>query len=190
MSGQLINYSAIASDCGISDQTVRDYFSILEDTLIGFMLPAYGKSTRKQALSSPKFYFFDCGVERALKNDLRGPLPNDRQIFGRYFESFVINQIKALSSYFELDFKLYHFRTGNGLESDLIIERPGQSPVALEIKSTELLTSTHLKAFGKTQQLLPECEHLCLSQDPNSKQFGKIRAEHWRKGIAEILGIE
>jgi len=189
MSGQPVNYSAIATDCGISDQTVRDYFSILEDTLVGTMLPAYDRSARKQALLSPKFYFFDSGVERALKNDLQGSLPNDQQLLGRYFEAFLVNQIKSLSAYFERDYKLYHYRTSGGVECDLVIERPGKKTVALEIKLTEQITQDHLAGLARAGKALPECELVCVSQDPHAKKMDGIRALPWREAIAELMAL-
>lgn len=68
MNGKILNFSSIAKDVGVDDKTVKNYYSILEDTLIGFYLNPFNSSFRKRLSSKPKFYFFDTGVTRALRN--------------------------------------------------------------------------------------------------------------------------
>ena len=72
--GQIINYSNIARDVGVDDKTIKNYFSVLEDTLIGFHLNAYHGSFRKRLNTKPKFYFIDPGVVRALSRQLSLPI--------------------------------------------------------------------------------------------------------------------
>ena len=71
--GTIINYANIARDVGADPKTVISYFSILEDTLVGFLLPAFHRSIRKQQRTNPKFYFFDTGVKRSLDRTLDVP---------------------------------------------------------------------------------------------------------------------
>ena len=89
-SGQIINYSNISQDVGADDKTVKNYFSILEDTLLGFFLPHYHRSIRKQQRQSPKFYFFDTGVKRALDKQLESPLVKNTYSYGNAFEHRVL----------------------------------------------------------------------------------------------------
>ena len=75
--GSIVNYANIARDVGADPKTVLSYFGILEDTLVGFLLPAFHRSIRKQQRSNPKFYYFDTGVKRSLDRTLGVPRPRD-----------------------------------------------------------------------------------------------------------------
>lgn len=101
MNGKIINYRKIARDVGVDSTTVQNYFSILEDTLIGFYLPSYSKSIRKRQREAPKFYLFDPGIVRALSKNLDVKLKPGNYAYGDAFEHFVILEIFKLISYFK-----------------------------------------------------------------------------------------
>lgn len=96
-SSEIVNYSNIASDCGVSAKTVKEYFSILEDTLIGYLVPAYTKATKRKVSQSPKFYYFDVGVYNYLMN--RTSLSQGTPEYGHAFEHFVVQEIRAYLGY-------------------------------------------------------------------------------------------
>ena len=100
MSGQILNISNIARDVGVARSTVQGYFSILNDTLIGWQLPALQKRARIKEVQHPKFYLFDCGVQRALAGEHREK-PSKAE-FGHHFETFVINEFKDINSYYSM----------------------------------------------------------------------------------------
>src|SRR5690606_8060800 len=79
----LINYTNIARDTGVDDKTIKSYFEILEDTLMGFYLTAFSPSVRKTVYKSPKFYFFDPGVTRALALHLDLPPTEGTSYYGK-----------------------------------------------------------------------------------------------------------
>lgn len=112
--GQVLNYSKIALDVRADVKTIQAYFSILEDTLIGFTLPAFHLSIRKRHRSHPKFYFFDTGVKRALDRALDQELYPKSFAFGFAFEHFVIVQLPRLAHYRRLDWTFSYFQTTNG----------------------------------------------------------------------------
>jgi predicted AAA+ superfamily ATPase len=120
--GSIINYSNIASDIYVDYKTVQEYYQVLEDTLIGFSLYGYAKSSRKQLSKHPKFYFFDTGVRRALAKKLDSPLIVKTREFGEAFEHFFIAEAMRLASYSRKDYKFSYYRTKSGAEVDLIIE--------------------------------------------------------------------
>ena len=95
--GAIVNYTNIARDVGADPKSVISYFSILEDTLVGYLLPAYHRSIRKQQSANPKFYYFDTGVKRSLQRTLDVPLRTGTYEYGKAFEHFVITQILHLS---------------------------------------------------------------------------------------------
>jgi predicted AAA+ superfamily ATPase len=140
MNGQILNFSAIARDCGINERTVRTFFEILEDTLIGFMLPSFHESVRKRQRANPKFYFFDGGVVRALSRTLSVPLVPGNYDYGRAFEAFVVNELYRLIHYGDFEWSLSYLRTKDDAKIDVIIDRPGGARALVEIKSAARIT--------------------------------------------------
>ena len=94
--GTIVNYANIARDVRADPKTVISYFSILEDTLVGFLLPAFQRSIRKQQRANPKFYYFDTGIKRALERTLEVPLRSGTYEYGKAFEHFLVTQIVHL----------------------------------------------------------------------------------------------
>ena len=186
LSGTILNYNSIAKDLNVDWGTVKNYFEILEDTLLGFELPAYSKSLRKQQLKSSKFYLFDIGVKRALDNTLTIQ-PSTGQQIGPLFEQLVISEIYRLNHYLRRNFKLSYLATSGGLEVDLIIERPGKSTVLVEVKSTEIAQEKHLKHISMIKKDSPEFEAYCLCREKKSRLVNQIKIIEWRKGINEIF---
>ena len=134
-SGTVLNYTSVARDVGVSDQTVKTYFKILEDTLLGKFLPAFHESVRKSQGKAPKFYLFDVGVLRTLQRKIDQPLTDQHFAYGVLFEHFIIQEIQRRAEYQGRDFQFSFLRTDRGEEIDLIIDRPGRNRVAIEIKS-------------------------------------------------------
>ncbi|MBD3346803.1 MAG: AAA family ATPase, partial [Chitinivibrionales bacterium] len=97
--GELINYNNIASECAVSAQTVKEYYVIAQDTLIGRFLPAFRKRAKRRQIFAPKYYFFDVGVTAQLS--LRGQVTQGSELFGKAFEQFIVNEIFAYSEYSE-----------------------------------------------------------------------------------------
>lgn len=136
-SGKVVNYSNIGRDAGVDVKTVQSWYSILEDTLVGFYVDAYYSSIRKQLRQSPKFYFFDTGVTRALAQMLNVKPGAKTSYFGGLFEQHVITQLLSKNFYEMLDYRLNYLQTKTDVEVDLIITRPGKPLALVEIKSTQ-----------------------------------------------------
>jgi uncharacterized protein len=155
---QQVNLTAVSRDCHVAYATVREYYSILEDTLIGFFLMPFEKSVRKRMSLAPKFYFFDNGVTRAVLGMLASPpSPIER---GRLFEQWFVQEVHRLNDYGDKDFKLSFWRTSHGAEVDLIVERAGKILGAFECKSSAAVSAadlTGLKAFSETHSKTPLC---------------------------------
>jgi predicted AAA+ superfamily ATPase len=133
--GEQINFTAIARDTQLGRDSVREYFTVLEDTLIGQFLLPFHHSERKRHKTSPKFYFFDTGVLRGIQRKLTAPLQSGTFEFGNCFETFFINEVIRINSYLRKDWKLSFLRTENDVEVDLIIETPRGEVIGIEIKS-------------------------------------------------------
>ena len=146
--GKIVNYTKIAQDVGVDVKTVISYFSILEDTLIGIILPPYHRSVRKQQRTNPKFFYFDTGVKRALDRTLNIPIYTGTYEFGNAFEHFIVTEIIRIARYLYPDWRFYYLLTGGGAEIDLIISRPGLPEAILEIKSKERVTEADVKTLN------------------------------------------
>ena len=91
--GEMVNFSNIARECGVSNPTAKGYFGILEDTLLGKWLPAYRKRRKRRLIGSPKFYFADVGVVNRLAR--RGALSPGSELYGKAFENWVFHELSA-----------------------------------------------------------------------------------------------
>ena len=184
--GAIVNYTNIARDVGADPKTVITYFSILEDTLVGFLLPAFHRSIRKQQRSNPKFYFFDTGVKRALDRTLELPLNAGTYEYGKAFEHFMTTQIVHLSQYRYPDWRVSYLRTGAGVEIDLVIERPGLPTALIEIKSSERVDERDVRHLTRFTGDFSEPLALCISRDPTRMQIDGVLCVHWREAFDEL----
>ena len=133
VNGQRLNISNIAREVGVARSTVQGYFNILEDTLLGWYLPAYRNKVKVKEVAHVKFYLFDCGVQRALAG-LHRDEPSALET-GTLFETFILNEFRALNAWGSHGAQFYYWRTESGTEVDLIWKR-GKQAVGFEIKSS------------------------------------------------------
>lgn len=139
---ELVSYATVARDCGVSPPTVKEYFQILVDTLLGRYLPAYTKRPKRRVIGAPKFYFADVGVVNVLAK--RGPLEPGSELFGKAFKNWVFHELTAYSHYRERFFDLSYWRLASGIEVDFVVDGAGYG---IEAKATPRVTSDHLKGL-------------------------------------------
>lgn len=167
--GEMLVYKNIAQDCGIDYRTVKEYFSILEDTLVGYFIYGFTESKKRKAIAAPKFYLFDVGVANYLCH--RQHLQPGSDDFGHAFEHLIIQEIIAYLGYSHSDEKLCYWRTTSGYEVDAVI---GNGRVAIEIKSSEEVKSRHthgLKAFSED---FPNAKLFIVSLDKYKRKLNGI----------------
>ncbi|MBX9585994.1 MAG: AAA family ATPase [Gammaproteobacteria bacterium] len=186
--GKIINYSNIARDVGADDKTIKAYYGILEDTLIGFMLDSYTGSFRKRLSQKPKFYYFDPGVVRALSRQTSVDIIPQTNAYGNAFEHFIILECIKLSDYHRKDFRFSYLRTPSDVEVDLIVERPGKALLCIEIKSSTNVFPEDISSFKQITLEIPNCEAVVLSQDKYAKKFDHVLVLPWQQGIKELFG--
>jgi len=174
MNSEILNYSNVARDVGISDVTVKEYFKILEDTLLGFFLMPFAFSERRKHKFSPKFYFFDTGVLRALQKRLTLTIQPQTFEFGSYFETLIINEVQRISSYGRKDLSLSFLRTTNDVEVDLVITFPDGSVLGVEIKSKEApIESDFISGFKALRELVPKADCVCVCTAKRARKVGE-----------------
>jgi predicted AAA+ superfamily ATPase len=186
--GSIINYSNIASDIYVDYKTVQEYYQVLEDTLIGFNLYGYAKSSRKQLSKHPKFYFFDTGVRRALAKKLDSPLIVKTREFGEAFEHFFIAEAMRLASYSRKDYKFSYYRTKSGAEVDLIIETYDDRCYAVEIKASDNVDINKLTGLKSFKDLREDAVLLCASLTKLRYGDDNVLVCPWQEVLKSIFG--
>jgi predicted AAA+ superfamily ATPase len=167
---EIINYTNIAKDCGVSSKSVKEYFSILEETLLGYFVPAYTKTVKRRLIQSPKFYYFDVGIVNHLLK--RTPLRPGTSEYGHAMEHLIIQELKAYLGYSHSEKQLTYWHTlDNKYEVDAII---GNAEYAIEVKSSNNASSSDtkgLKAFGEEH---PNAKLILISMDEYPKMMNGI----------------
>ena len=163
--GGIVNFSNIARDCGISSHTVRAYFGILVDTLLGSWAPAWRKRPKRRVIQAPKFYFADVGIVNRLAR--RGRLERGSEAFGHAFENWVHHELSAFVSYRGYDGELCHWRLAGGTEVDFVL---GDMNLAVEAKASRHIGRQHLKGLRSLIQDHPEVgRRVVVSLEPRSR---------------------
>jgi len=185
--GTIINYSRIGRDVGVDTKTVQTYFTILEDTLMGFLLPSWHRSIRKRQTVQPKFYFFDTGIKRALDFTVSQVMYEGSFAFGNAFEHLMLLEFIAYNDYFRCDCRFSYLRTPGGLEVDLIVDHPGNRVSLIEFKSTKKCVEEDCKAVNNLVTEIPDAQAFCVSCDPFRKKIGETLCINFREAAKEIL---
>lgn len=167
---EIVNYTNIAQDCGVSSKSVKEYFSILEETMLGFYLPAYTKTIKRKLTISPKFYFFDVAIPNHLLR--RVPLQQGTDTYGHALEHLVIQELRAYLAYHNLNKLLSFWHTqDNRYEVDAII---GDAETAIEVKSSLSVSSSDtkgLRAFGEEH---PQAKLILISREERPRILNGI----------------
>jgi predicted AAA+ superfamily ATPase len=182
MNAEVIEFASIARDSAVAMSTVKEYFSILDDTLLGSFLWTWDRSERKKARG--KFYFFDCGVVRALQNRLVDPpTPKEK---GFLFETFFYNELKRLRDYYEKSYDLSYWREGKH-EIDLLVSGPRGPLMAFECKtSSEGIAEATLTSFHKKFSTVPLFVVSATEMHPRKLENG-VMILPWRKALEKFL---
>ena len=167
---EIVNFSTIARECGVSSHTVKGYFGILEDTLLGRWLPAYTRRPKRRVIGAPKFYFADAGVVNHLAR--RGELQRGSELYGKAFENWVFHELCAHNAYTETFATLSHWRLASGIEVDFVIN---DMQLAIEVKATAKITADHLKGLRSLAQDHPRIKQrvvVCLEAKSRRTEDG------------------
>lgn len=180
--GELTNYSNIARDCGVDSKTVKEYYQILQDTLLGTMVSPFKKRQNRQVISrASKFYLFDVGVAGAIcKRRLTETKGRD---FGKAFEHFIFMELNAYSSYNDLDYEINFWRTKSGLEVDFIL---GNGEVAIEVKGTSRVDSRDLRPLAAFTQEYSPRRSLVVSNEREKRVCDRITIVPYAEFLNEL----
>jgi len=157
--GAILNVSNLARECQISRGIVTGYIDILEDLLLSYRLNVFTRRAKRKTASHPKFYLFDIGLYRRLRQ--RGPLDVESEITGPALEGLVGQHLRAYADYALPDTQLFYWRSLAGNEVDFILYG-GNTFAAIEVKNTHVirpLDFNGLRSFGDDY---PEASRLLL----------------------------
>lgn len=169
MDGEILNYENIASDCGVSAKTIKEYFRILYDTLVGYEIPAYVKVKKRKVVQSPRFYYFDVGISNYLTG--RMSLKQGTDEFGHAFEHLIIQELMAYLNYSGSVETMSYWRTYTGLEVDVVL---GDAKVAIEIKSSTEVKTVHKKGLNEFAKEYPDARLILVSLDKLTRLSGNV----------------
>ncbi len=180
--GQLVNFLAVSRDCGVDAKTVKAYYQILIDTMLGvFIDPFTGKGGRETITSTPKFYFFDVGVAGHL---LKRDIPEARgELFGRAFEHFILMELLAYRSYYEKDFNISYWRTKSGLEVDFILD---EGRIAVEVKGGHRVDSAEMRPLRAFAEERRPARSILVTNDPEPRRVDTLELTPWRIFINDL----
>jgi len=182
-SGEMIVYKNIAQDCGVSANTVKEYFQILEQTMIGYLISGFTATSKRRAISAPKFYYFDVGIVNYLLK--RNAMTQGADAFGHAFEHLLMQEIIAYLGYNYLDEKLTYWRTSGGYEVDCII---GNGRIAIEFKSCDEVKSRHTKGLKAFQEEYPQSRLIVVSMDKYKRVMNDIEIFPATEFLSELWG--
>jgi predicted AAA+ superfamily ATPase len=167
--GEMIVYKNIAQDCGVSANTVKEYFNILEQTMIGYLISGFSGTTKRIAILAPKFYYFDVGIVNYLQK--RKKMEQGTEVFGHAFEQLLMQEIIAYLGYHFSEERVTYWRTQSGYEVDCII---GHGRVAIEFKSCNEVQSRHAKGLRAFQEEFPNAKLIVVSMDKYRRTMNDI----------------
>ena len=180
MSGQILNYQNVANDVMLSVQTVKNWFQILYDTLLGFEVPAFTNTQKRKAYSKSKFFIFDVGIVRFLRNmEVPSQTSSD---FGVFFEHFIAMELRTWISYRSPRRKLRYWRSTSGFEVDFLIDEV----LAIEVKATSRVNQKHLKGLKalSEENIFPRFILVCREEHP--RKVGQIEILPWRFFLGQL----
>lgn len=181
--GEILNYSNIANDVGLSKTSIREWYQILTDTLLGFELKPFMKSKKRKAIGTAKYYLFDTGVLRSLLNC---PPPSETQTeYGMFFETFMINEISAYLSYSGKDRRkvLSYWRSTSGYEVDALIG----DDVAIEFKTAKKLVPRDLRGLRAFKEEEIAKKHIIVCREERKRLIDDCFMIYpWKDFLSEL----
>ena len=184
--GNIHKFQNMAREVGVHSKTIKEYFSILEDTLVGFMLFPYKKSARRRLVSHPKFYFFDTGASTALRRESSLEIVKGTERYGRLFEHLIILETKRALDYLNTNAALSFFRTSDGAEADLIIEQKGKV-WAVEIKSSSAPRISDIRGLRSFISDHKVDKAFCVCQTPRAYADSGIEFMPWQDYLGLLI---
>ena len=167
--GEMVNYRNVAQDCGVDAKTVKEYFNILEQTLVGYTVPAFSRTVKRRINQAPRFYYFDVALPNYLLH--RSNMLPGSEDFGHAFEHLLMQEIIAYLGYHDIENALSYWHTYTGHEVDAVL---GDGQVAIEFKSSQEVQSKHLRGLKAFKEEHPASRLIIVSLDVMPRNFHDV----------------
>jgi predicted AAA+ superfamily ATPase len=179
---QIINMSEVGRDIGVSVPTVKKWISVLEASYIIFLLPPFYNNLGRRIVKSPKLYFFDSGLVSYLTGVRNETLFKRGPLYGPLFENYVVSEILKKHLHVRSDAELFYYRTSNGVEVDLIIDKKTEKEF-FEIKTSETFRTEMTRAIVRLKK--KEERGFLLYRGKEIDSTPDLRIMNYRKYLAE-----
>ncbi len=183
--GEMVVLKNIASDCGVDAKTIKAYFEIMEDTLLGRFVPSFQKKPKRKTIGSPRFYFFDLGLANFLLK--RRDIQTESELFGRAFEHFIYQEITAHQHYSRLGYEVNYWRTTSGYEVDFVL---GDAEILIEVKGVPQVQPRHLKGIKAFCEEYKTRQNMIVSLDSAPRLVENILILPWKEFLRRLWGGE
>jgi predicted AAA+ superfamily ATPase len=177
---EMINFTKLANDCQVPPSTVTEYVGLLEDTLVGYLLPAWTESKKRKAIKTGKFYFFDPGITHMLAGT--EALDRNSNLYGKSFEQFICMELRAYLSYRRKKLPLTYWRSKSGHEVDFLIG----TRTAIEVKASRKISRNDFKGLNYLKEEGVFKNLILVSQDPISTLTSNILTVPWQKFLSDL----
>jgi predicted AAA+ superfamily ATPase len=184
LNAKMINYTNVANDAQVPRQTVRLWFQILVDTMLGYELPSYTSTVKRKSVETAKFYFFDTGIVRTLRR-LLSLLPESAD-FGEFFEQYIFMELRAWIDYRKPEERLAYWRSLSGYEVDFLL---GEA-TAIEVKSTPLAQEKHLSGLRALREEGKFKRFILVCRDERPRKLDGIEILPWREFLGKLWANE
>ncbi len=169
---EMLQFTTVARDCGVSVPTAKEYYQILVDTMLGACLPAYTYRPKRRVIQTPKFYFANVGIVNELAH--RGELRPKTEVYGKALENWMFHELRTYSEYKERFFDLAYFRLSTGTEVDFIVHDGGKIQAAIEVKAKASIQMADCKGLFELKKEHPDVPQLIMvSLEPKLRKTGE-----------------
>lgn len=180
LNAKMINYTNVANEAQVPRQTVRLWFQILIDTMLGYELPPYSTSLKRKAIETAKFYFFDIGVVRTLRR--LPPILPESADFGEFFEHYLFMEMKAWIDYRKPSSRLSYWRSVSGYEVDFVID----DDVAIEVKAATIAQDRHLSGLRALREEGKIKRFFLVCREARPRKIDGIEVLPWREFLERL----
>ncbi len=180
LNAKMINYTNIASDAQVPRQTVTLWMQVLIDTMLGYELPPYSSTMKRKAIQTPKFYFFDLGVVRALRK--LPPIVPESADFAEFFEHYLFMELKAWIDYRKPGAQLSYWRSQSGFEVDFIVD----SDIAIEVKATTIVQDKHLAGLKALREENKVKRFILVCREERARKVDGIDILPWQDFLERL----
>ncbi len=177
---QLLNYTNIATDAQVPVQTVKQWYEVLESTLLGYQIPPYTKTQKRKAITTSKFYFFDIAIARSLRN-IPAPAEGTTEA-GEYFEQLVCMELKTWIDYTRPRSRLTFWRSTSNKEVDFCVDEE----LAIEVKLSMNITEKHLNGLKALREENIFKRYIVVCQEEHPRLVDGIEILPWKYFFAQL----